>query len=236
MDTMTTQCADGVTGCTPATHAGGGGSIPTSALHFAAGQRDEAKRLVMRYHYSRRMPANVQFIGTWHMPGGLFGDMGEAVAAVLFSIPPTRWGEPVLELTRLVRADNVQIPLSRLIGYACRWLRTAGADLVVSFADRGEGHHGGVYQAAGWQYGGLRGNNMDGLVVNGGFVPGRTCNSIYGTQSPTKLANQHPAWTIDPHYDIGKHLYWRALGRRGKAKAARLKLGCLPYPKGAPNV
>jgi hypothetical protein len=198
-------------------------------LHFRSGCVDEACDLVKRHHYSRRIPSNVQFVGTLHEGGGLFGDYGKAVAAVFFCIPPTRWSESVLELSRLVRAHD-RVPLTMLVGRACDRLKVAGHDLLVSFADKTQGHHGGIYQAASWNYAGARDKRMDGLLIDGVFMPGRSCNSTYGTRSPDKV-RQITGRDVQPHYDEGKHLYWRALGGRGKAKAARLGLQSLPYPK-----
>jgi len=208
--------------------------IPTMSaadLHFRTGNMDEAVALVKAFHYSHRAPANIQLVGTFHTAGGLFGDFGPAVAAIFFSIPPARWSEDVLELSRLVRHDDCRVPLTRLIAMACRRLKSDGVDLLVSCADAGAGHHGGIYQACSWAYHGQQNCRMDGLQINGQFVPGRTCNNLYGTQSPTKLRHLKPKWKIEPHYDIGKHLYWRALSRSGKAKAARLGLKRLAYPK-----
>ncbi len=37
--------------------------------------------------------------------------------------------------------------------------------------------------------------------------------------------------TIEPHFDDGKYLYWRALSVAGKQSAKRLGLKSLPYPK-----
>lgn len=198
-------------------------------LHFRTGCIDEASDLVLRHHYSRRIPSNVQFVGTLHEPGGLFGDYGRAVAAVFFSIPPTRWSEPVLELSRLVQ-DGSRPPLSLLIGNACKELRKQGADLLVSFADRTHGHHGGVYQSASWNYDGCRDRMMDGLMIDGSFWPGRSCNSKFGTRSPSKVAVILGREVL-PHFDEGKHLYWKALGPKGKAKATKLGLKSMPYPK-----
>jgi hypothetical protein len=200
-----------------------------TCLHFRDGQTEAAFDLVKRYHYSRRFPSNVQFIGTLHDDGGLFGDFGEAVAAVVFSIPPTRWAEPVLELSRLVRADR-RVPLTQLVAKACRALKHRGHDLLVSFADRTQGHHGGVYQAASWSYAGCRDRAVDGLMVDGVFWPGRSCNSRWGTRSPSKVSAIIGREAL-PHYDEGKHLYWRAMGPRGNAKAARLGLSSVAYPK-----
>lgn len=225
-----TFCVDGVTKARRVNQPARSGAIPASTLHFRAGEINEANDLVKRFHYSRRIPSNVQFVGTLHLPGGLFGDFGEAVAACFFCIPPTRWSEDVLELSRLVRNEERRVPLTLLIRLSCQRLKADGADLLVSFADVAEGHHGGVYQAAGWNYHGQRDRRMDGLLIEGTFVPGRTCNSIYGTRSPDKLRHTKPGWKIEPHYDVGKHLYWRALGTRGEEKAARLKLAKEKYP------
>lgn len=185
---------------------------------------DEASDLVTKFHYSHRPPANVQFVGSMHLDGGLFGGDGEAVAAAFFSIPPTRWAEPVLELSRLVRRDGERPPLTLMISLCCRALRRLGNDLLVSFADRTQGHEGIVYRAAGWVYGGCRERAMDGILIDGAFYPGRTCNSLFGTRSPDKLKTLFPHKVIEAHFDEGKHLYWRALGRRGLAKAKRLGL------------
>jgi hypothetical protein len=206
-------------------------TISAADLHFWLGQRDEAVALAKTFHYSHCAPTNIQLVGTFHTAGGLFGDLGPAVAAIFFSIPPTRWSEDVLELSRLVRAESYCVPLTRLISLACKRLKADGIDLLVSYADAGAGHHGGIYQACAWNYDGQRDSRMDGLMINGRFVPGRTCNHLYGTRSPAKLRHAKPGWKIEPHYDIGKHLYWRALSRSGKAKAARLGLKCTAYPK-----
>lgn len=198
--------------------------------HFRVGEIDAANELVKRFHYSRRTPANVQCVGTWHTDGGLFGDRGEAVAACFFSLPPTRWSEEVWELSRLVRNDAVREPLSGLIASTCQHIhRGKRIDLLVSFADRTQGHHGGIYQAASWRYAGCRERRMDGVIVNGQFVPGRSANSAWGTQSPERLAAR--GIIAEPHYDEGKHLYWRALSRLGRNKAARLGLFANNYPK-----
>lgn len=200
--------------------------------HFAVGRNDDANALVKSDHYSARPPANVQVVGTWHEDGGLFGDRGPAVAACYFSIPPTRWSEPVLELSRLVRVARAVAPVSGLIAKTVGHVKFARlADLVVSFADWTQGHHGGIYQAAGWSYAGRRERRQDGMLVDGVFVPGRSCNSRWGTRSPSKLTDILAGHTVEPHYDEGKYLYWRALNRHGVKQAARLKLAALPFPK-----
>lgn len=200
-----------------------GGAIPASSLHFRTGRRQEAEAMVLTHHYSRRVPSNVQMVGSLHLDGGLFGGDGSMVAAAFWSIPPTRWAEPVIELTRLVRAD-ARVPLTFLIARCARELKRIGHDLLVSFADRTQGHEGYVYRASNWTYAGCRQRTNDGVLINGVFHPGRTCNSLFGTRSPDKLRQMFPHKSIEPHYDEGKHCYWLALGSRGVAKAKRLGL------------
>lgn len=201
--------------------------------HFRVGDFQAAAELVEQFHYSHRMAANVQLVGTWHETGGLFGDYGPAIAAVVFSLPPTRWSEPVWELSRLVRNDDASLTLSGLISQAMSYMKRARpVDLVVSFADFTQGHHGGIYQACSWNYAGKRDRRMDGVIVGGVFVPGRSSNSRWGTSSPSRLAEK--GIEAEPHYDEGKYLYWRSLNKEGDRKAERLALQKLPYPK--PNM
>jgi len=203
-----------------------------ASLHFRVGDVAAASDLIVRWHYSKRMPSNIQCCGTWHSTGGLFGDYGPAVAACIFSIPPTRWAEPVLELSRLVRREDVDIQLTALIARTCDHIRHAKlGDLLVSFADATHEHHGGIYQAASWKYDGQRSPRVDGVFLDGGFVPGRTLNSKFGTQSVKNLRSIMPHRTIAPHMDAGKHLYWRAITKQGARIASRLKLKALSYPK-----
>lgn len=72
---------------------------------------------------------------------------------------------------------------------------------------------------------------MDGLLVNGKFYPGRTCVSKFGTRSPVLLKDKRPEWDILPHFDEGKHLYWKALDKNGLKKAQEYGLEAHPYPK-----
>lgn len=199
--------------------------------HFRVGHMDDATELVKAHHYSRRMAGNVQYVCTWHEAGGLFGDFGVAVAACTFSIPPTRWAKPVLELSRLVRSPQCNRPLTAFLSLAMSMLKRRGESLVVSFADMTQSHHGGIYQAASWQFSDYREPRQDGLIVNGTFVPGRSCNSRWGTRSPSRLAERLQGQDIVPHYDEGKFLYWKALNAKGRRDAAELNLRNVPYPK-----
>jgi len=168
---------------------------------------------------------------------GLFGDSGEPVAACFFSTPQAKWSESMFELIRLVRHPNNQdFSLTELISDTVKFIKKKKlTDLLISFADKSAGHHGGVYQAASWNYAGARDRACDGLIVEGTFIPGRTCNSLFGTRSPTKFKEKYPDKNVEPHYDEGKHLYWRALSKSGTKKAERLGLKAIAYPKPSLN-
>lgn len=205
--------------------------IPNDFIMTGA-EPDEVWPLVRDHHYSGRMPKNIQHCYAVRRPGGLFGDSGEIVAGIIFSFPPTRWTEEVIELSRLVRLPDYGGQLSGLISFAMQWLRKSGHwNLAVSFANWTQKHHGGVYQGSGWVYGGMRERRMDGLIIDGQFMPGRSCNHAFGTQSPDRLRTILTSTEIDPHYDEGKHIYWKPLAISGRTKARRLGLQSLPYPK-----
>ena len=111
----------------------------------------EANDLVLAHHYSKRKASAPRYVG------GLRDSSGQLVAACFFSQPPTRWSEPVLELSRLVRTPASKVPLTRLVAGCVRYIKQTGlCDLLVSFADNTQHHHGGVYQAASWNYHGAR--------------------------------------------------------------------------------
>jgi hypothetical protein len=186
----------------------------------------EARALVQRYHYAVRFPTAVKHVSCWALD-----EATPALAACVFSQPPTRWSENVGELSRLVRAENVSLPpLSSLVAAAVRNVKRNNIfDLVVSFADSTQGHHGGVYQACNWHYHGQRKAAMDGVIVGGVFYGGRAAVYKWGTRSPTKL--QEMGVDATAHMDQGKHLYWLSLGAYGDQKADRLGLRKNKYIK-----
>jgi hypothetical protein len=135
--------------------------------------------LVEKFHYSARLNTN-EIISY-----GIRREDDTLSAAALIS--PTRYKEPVVALGRLVAAPDCAVKMSQFIAWCCDDLRKRGHKLIVSFADNTFGHHGGLYQACGWRFDGLRKPTNDGLFIDGVFVPGRTLNLRYGTRSAEKL-------------------------------------------------
>lgn len=184
--------------------------------------------LISTHHYSHRMPSAVQLC---------FGDVDYGPpkvvkACVMFSNATGRWEEPLWELTRLVRLPEYDTPLTKLISKSLGHIRQHRLEsLLISFADGEEDHHGGIYQACSWLYAGMRGERLDGFNIDGKFTPARTCNATYGTSSEEGLKAKLPNQVVESHFDLGKHLYWKALTKDGLKKAIRLGLSSKPYPR-----
>jgi hypothetical protein len=108
-----------------------------------------------RWHYSKKIPVGkLVKVGCW--------ESGRFVGAVIFGdglLGPT--GTVYGGIDKFKIAEIVRIALrehehevSRMIRIAIKLLhkRCPGIELVVAFADQGEGHHGGIYQASGFIY------------------------------------------------------------------------------------
>jgi len=129
---------------------------------------EAAKYAVEHWHYSCSMPVGKQVhLGVW--------EDQKYIGAVIFA-----WGaNPNLskpyglcmtecaELARVALRTH-QVPVSRGLSIAVKMLKnqSPGLRLVVSFADTREGHHGGIYQAAGWVYSGKVKEKYDYMLGN----------------------------------------------------------------------
>lgn len=127
-----------------------------NALIVAPCEISAARHAVMRWHYSKTVPAGklVKF-GVW--------ENEQFIGAVIFGRGATpHLGSPygldqtgLCELVR-VALNKHQAPVSQIVSEAIRQLKQSnpGLRLIVSFADPDEGHHGGIYQAGNWIYNG----------------------------------------------------------------------------------
>jgi hypothetical protein len=193
---------------------------------------DELWPLVRDFHYSRRMAGLVQHAFAWRERGGLFGETGAPLAGVIFSQPVNRnFPKDAVELSRLIRRDDFDEKLSELVSFSLRWLRANTAKVFcISYADTTQGHHGGIYQACGFQYIGATSPGHIGFnCPDGSFVHGRICNSRFGTRSVQAIAKIKPDWT--PVYGQPKHLYIFPLRQKWPTIARRYGWEAKPYPK-----
>ena len=172
-------------------------------------------------------------IGVWE--GGAF------IGVVLFGQGATpEIGSPyglqqvqICELTR-VALNRHCAPVSRILSIAIKMLRRhcPGLRLIVSFADEGQGHHGGIYQAGGWLYAGA--SETHAYRVHGKLVHPKTLHSRYGT------GGQSLPW-LRSHVDANaqrvmsacKHRYLMPLDADMRRAVAKL---VQPYPKRTPCV
>jgi hypothetical protein len=124
---------------------------------------EAAKFAVEHWHYSRSMPVSKSVkIGVWE--NNLF------IGAVIYS-----WGAnpnlskmfnlEMVECAELVRValTSHKTQVSRIISISSKMIKkqSNGLRLLVSFADQREGHHGGIYQGAGWIYSGETNKKFD---------------------------------------------------------------------------
>lgn len=207
-------------------------------LHLDFCSYRAAKYAVERWHYSKRMPATKTFrIGVWEdgqFKGCLIFSAGSGAAT-----DGRRFGLKqsfeVAELQRIALAKH-KTEVSRLISISIRFCRKylPGIKILVSYSDPAQGHHGGIYQAAGWIYSGLTPPDTQ--------YRDEATGRIYHSRNVKKSGKQSNFGRITQSPDIasmtkirlpGKHRYLYAVD-----KALRPKIESLskPYPKRASRI
>ena len=131
-------------------------------------------------------------------------------------------------MTRVALRDHAT-PVSRILTIAVKFLRrnSPGLRLIVSFADGGQNHHGGIYQACNWLY--LGGKATHSYRVFGKICHPKTLHSRYG------VGGQSIPW-LQKHVDPNaarvvagfKHRYLLPLDSKMRRQ---LEPQCKPYPK-----
>lgn len=189
---------------------------------------DAAKYAVTCWHYSEVMPAGKLLKhGVW--------ESGRFTGAVIYGrgATPRLTGQfglqqtECVELVRVALRDH-QHHVSQIVADSLRQLHRTnpGLRLVVSFADPGQGHHGGIYQAGNWLYLGT-GNPPPEYVIHGQRMHSRSVYAKGWSQSvPWLRAN------VDPNAQglrlPGKHRYVMPLDKQTRRRVAKL---AKPYPR-----
>jgi hypothetical protein len=190
---------------------------------------EAAKFACVNWHYSKCVPVfkcvrvgaweNEKFIGVI-----LFGQGATPEIGSPYDLKQTE----ICELTRVALTKH-ETPVSRIMALAIRFLRkqSHGLKMIVSFADAGQGHHGGIYQANGWIYAG--GAETHAYRVNGVQYHPKTLHTKYGK------GGQSIPWlraNVDKNAERiisgFKHRYLMPLDNDMRAKIAPLSK---PYPK-----
>jgi hypothetical protein len=177
---------------------------------------DAAKYACENWHYSKCLPVgklvkvgvweNEKFIGVVLFSRGASKQLGTA-----YDLSQTE----CCELTRVALTKH-QSPVSRILAIAIKFLKkhNSGILLVVSFADKTQGHHGGIYQAGNWVYTGRSASTIEYFLEN---------RWQHARNSYDKKTDKTPSRRKE-----GKHRYLMPLDKEMSAKIAPL---AKPYPK-----
>lgn len=189
-----------------------------------------AMRVIVREHYlHRKAPCSVAF--------GLF-DADELKGVVCYGTPssaPLRKGIAgpenagnVAELTRLWVCDTVpRNGESYLIGNT---VRSAGKEIVVSFAEINQGHVGTVYQATNWIYTGLSARRTN-WTVDG---VEKHCQTLADKYTASQIREKYgDRFSLQDRPRKHRYVFINAKGRRRAELLAALRYSPQPYPKKA---
>lgn len=196
---------------------------------------EAAKYAVTHWHYSHNIPtAKMARFGAWEddafVGAVVFGRGGNNRLLDPYGL---RQNEGC-ELIRVALREH-QSPVTQIVARAIRLLRQAspGLQLIVSFADPGQGHHGGIYQAGNWLYLGRSDPEME-FIVQGKRLHGRSVRHLYSRYGPRREDESPLEWLrrhIDPEAQPlrvpGKHRYVYPLTKTLRRQLSEL---AKPYP------
>jgi len=211
---------------------------------------ETARRWVQTWHYSARMPGGGTRVWRVHCPSP---GMGRAmVACVMLSLPNNTAGVAGrigidcleypgnMEISRVVaHPDAPKNTASRAVAMALHvWREDPGLTWVFSYADLGQNHHGGIYQALNAIYVGIgNAGGRPGFLLDGKPFHSRSVVSRWGTQAWPRVQGiaereGHTLERVD-NMETEKHTYILPCGGPASNRSFRKKLAAitLPYPK-----
>jgi len=190
---------------------------------------EAAKFACENWHYSKSIPKSKLFkIGVW--------ENAKFIGVVIFSPGATpNLGSPYgLEQNQCVELSRIALtihatPVSRILSIAFKFLIKSNPKLklVISFADRDQSHHGGIYQATNWIYTGI-GSAAKFYLINGKKTHPRTiglAGHIQNLQGAKKMDRNAKMIQCQ-----GKHRYLMPLDKAMRKQILHL---AKPYPKRA---
>lgn len=186
----------------------------------------DARRAVLAWHYSRRMPVGrLVCHGVW--------EAERYVGAIIYGrgASPTlgqKYGLTSLqccELVRIALAGGRSTPTSSILARSLRLLArdNPGLCLVVSFADPAQGHIGTLYQAANWYFDGATDCSPHYFYRGRWCHVREVCSGAFGKGGAVVGLDALPQRTVP-----GKLRYTYPLNRRMRAL---LKERAQPYPR-----
>ena len=225
----------------------------TTKLSIRPVTKNRAKKMVIKYHYSKLWTKCSVALGLFHQTGNehaFFDEPEEKMVGVIVygdpigrltgqSISDEIERTEVLELTRLFIHDGYGSNIeSWFISQSFKWLRRFRPNIkaLISYASPVEGHSGTIYQATNWIYQGNNNRWNDGWLFkfkpDGRWKHGRTIFPYYNSNDPKEIQKKvtEPFWI---RKEQQKHRYVYILaGKRDKKNILNtLKHETLSYPK-----
>lgn len=187
-----------------------------------------AMQMVIDNHYlHRKAPCSFSF--------GLFLN-NEILGVIVYGTPssaPLRKGiageenkNNVIELTRLWVHDSVpRNGESYLIG---RTIPKVNKEIIVSFAEAGQGHVGYVYQATNWIYTGLSAKRTNWTVTG----IDKHCQTLADKFTSKEIRERYgDRFSLIDRPRKHRYIYINAKGIRKKELLSKIKYPIFPYPK-----
>jgi hypothetical protein len=170
-------------------------------------------------HYSGRKP-NVTFSFGYFENSKLkavctFGK--PASNSLCVGICGKEYSEKVFELNRLCADGEIEIQLSKFVGWCLNQLKAKDL-ILVSYADTQMNHNGYIYQATNWIYTGMTKSRTD------KYVEGGKHSRHYDNEKQNGLRKHRSS----KH----RYVYFSASKAKRKEYMKKLNYGIEPYPKG----
>jgi hypothetical protein len=231
-DRGTTMCAGGVMVSIVPIQEVGRGSIPTAALHdlrLIPISREDAKKIIVRNHYSHSIPGGTKMCFGIILNGRLLGAMTFGVGPFYgYKLVNGATPDDAITLTRLWLSDELpRNSESKVLGIALRSLkRDTSLKFVIAYSDPAVGHLGIIYQATGWVYTGLSSATPLYDIGDGTLHHSRSLAHELGSHSIRYLTLQGINAKIVPQSAKHRYIYFL-----DKSWSSRLAVPVLPYPK-----
>ena len=212
-----------------------------------------AKEMIVKHHYSHAWTSCRYALGIFYETDNqhsFFDEKEEKLAGVAIygypvgaraagSISEELQPKQALELTRLFIHEEYGKNMESIsISKTFKWLKQYASDIkvLISYADPGQEHIGGIYQATNWMYQGYNLGIMDNygikLEPDGKWIHSRTVFEMFGSGNLEHLKSKigHTFWR---RKEPRKHRFFYLLGSKGEKKriVESLKHPLMPYPK-----
>ena len=207
------------------------GSDPSTALHdlrLIPISRVDAKKLIVRNHYSHTMPGGTKCFGVMRK-GKMLGAMTFGVGPYYgYKLVNDATPDDVVTLTRLWLSDELpRNSESKVLGIALRSLkRDTSLKFILAYSDPAFGHLGMIYQATNWLYTGLSAATPLYDIGDGTLHHSRSLAHQLGSHSIRYLTLQGINAKAIPQSAKYRYIYFL-----DEAWKSRLAMPALPYPK-----